>query len=320
MYFENLGLYLTYSCNLKCKHCSQDGSVNRDSTMDSDLLERMLTQAASNGIRQVALSGGEPFLVPPLVELASEICMREHIECWVVTNGWWAKSESKCFEILAHLDGISGISVSWDNWHAEFIDVERIRWIISACKKLGKRIEVGGCFIGSASENLKWMVDSIGEAVCGGVEVHNQPILWRGAVQKNFEKVDLPRHEPGRGGCRAANNPVVLPSGEVFACCGGSQDIGGDGFLYLGHAGFEPLAEIQKRGKANQIIKAIRHFGPEILLEGGMETVLDDISARTAYKQCDICVHIAQSARARDHAERRSRSEKLLAMIRAKEV
>ncbi len=320
MYFENLGLYLTYSCNLKCRHCSQDGAVNRGASLARGLLENILAQAASSGINEIALSGGEPFLEPELLKLAAETCKRHGIGCWVVTNGWWAKSEAKTYARLAALEGITGVSVSWDPWHEEFIHVDKIRWIVDACKQLGKRVEVGGCFVEDAEENLKWMVDSIGRSTCEGVEVHNQPILWRGAVMKNFEKNDLPRHELGRGGCRAANNPVVLPSGEVFACCGGSQDIGGTGFLYLGHVGQESLSEIKKRSSSDPMIQAIRHFGPEVLLEGGMEAELKEISSRAAYKQCDICKHIASSSQAREHAERVSNSPEIREKLQAKEV
>lgn len=320
MYFESLGLYLTYSCNLKCRHCSQDGAVKREARMDKLLLQSVLAQAGGSGIKEIALSGGEPFLEPHLVDLAAETCRQQGIDCWVVTNGWWAKSQAMCYDKLADLEGITGVSVSWDPWHEEFIHVDKIRWIVGACKQLGKVVEVGGCFIKDAEENLKWMFDSIGRSTCEGIEVHNQPVLWRGAVTKNFEKCDLPRHELWRGGCRAAKNPVVLPNGDVFACCGGSQDIGGKGFLYLGDVSDEPLSEIKRRASSNSMIKAIRHFGPEVLLEGGMEADLKEVSSRAAYKQCDICKQIAISPQVRDHAERVSNSPQMREQLQAKEV
>jgi len=290
-YFSRLGIFLTYKCNLKCCHCSQKGEEDRGAVMDYNLLMSVLINASRLGCRYISLSGGEPFLVYDLLEIASKTCDQRSMYCAVVTNGWWAKNKSVCVDKLSALYGVSSISISWDPWHAEYVPVDRIRTLITIAKKLKKNVDVSGCYTKEINkeESINWMIDSLGRDVCEGIEVHAQPVVNRGAAIENILPEVLPKYELWSGGCRAASNPVVLPDGVVFACCGASQDIKGISFLKLGNLTDETLFDIHKRADNNYALHILRYFGPEILLTNGYENILTALYNKDVFRNCNIC-------------------------------
>lgn len=53
---------MTYKCNLKCLHCSSEGSLDQVESISYDDMVKILESAAEIGVKKISLSGGEPFL------------------------------------------------------------------------------------------------------------------------------------------------------------------------------------------------------------------------------------------------------------------
>ena len=109
-----------------------------------------LRRLAGNQAR-IHLTGGEPFL---FFDRLSEIVQQAHrsgltpIES-IETNGAWALDESTIRERIEFLDrhGMDKLKISWDPFHAEFVDVQPVRRLVETARKgLGKR---GYWFAGS---------------------------------------------------------------------------------------------------------------------------------------------------------------------------
>jgi len=66
MYIETLGIELTRRCNLKCAHCLRGGAQRKD--MDVQTIRRLFTKQGLKSVNTVVLSGGEPSLVPHIIE------------------------------------------------------------------------------------------------------------------------------------------------------------------------------------------------------------------------------------------------------------
>lgn len=66
-----LKVELTYKCALNCLHCSSDGSIEQHESISMDEMIQLIDSAYDMGIREIALSGGEPFLWPSLLSLFS---------------------------------------------------------------------------------------------------------------------------------------------------------------------------------------------------------------------------------------------------------
>lgn len=87
MKYNLSGLYIeiTSKCNLNCKHCynnSGETSIN----IPIDILESLISDALSDGIRSFTISGGEPFTRTDIVEIIELILKNESTRLTIVTN------------------------------------------------------------------------------------------------------------------------------------------------------------------------------------------------------------------------------------------
>ncbi|GBE18665.1 antilisterial bacteriocin subtilosin biosynthesis protein AlbA [archaeon BMS3Abin16] len=85
---EELWVYLTDRCNLRCRHCLVDAgggeSENELSLVDWKLI---IKEAVPLGLKRVFITGGEPFLREDLFDLAEYVLVELGLELVVLTNG-----------------------------------------------------------------------------------------------------------------------------------------------------------------------------------------------------------------------------------------
>ena len=150
--WRNVGLMLTYKCNAACEFCYYRCAPDKGGLMPIETalaawgsLEKMVGANAS-----VHITGGEPFLYfDHLCELLNKAKQSgfsgpDSIE----TNGFWATND----KIIAHriklLDdaGMGRLKISWDPFHAEFIDAAVIK----------RLAEVAGKVLGPERVFVRW--------------------------------------------------------------------------------------------------------------------------------------------------------------------
>ena len=131
-------------CNLTCDNCYIESSPNNDRLV---YLTRDEVAAYLDEIRDLALpveeigiTGGEPFLYfDHLVELLAEAQQRKLIGLDAIeTNAYWAKDRDtvlKKLKILKAL-GIKRVKISWDPFHAEYIDEENVILLADIAKEV----------------------------------------------------------------------------------------------------------------------------------------------------------------------------------------
>lgn len=75
---DNLYFYLTYSCNLRCKHCWADCILDHDSAifLPIDIFLHILQQGNKCGVSSIKLTGGEPLLHPNINYII--VMVKEH--------------------------------------------------------------------------------------------------------------------------------------------------------------------------------------------------------------------------------------------------
>ncbi|MCI5226127.1 MAG: radical SAM protein [Candidatus Electrothrix sp. AX2] len=85
---SNLEIYLTNSCNLRCKHCYffEKGKHTVDYHLDLESLKKAIIDAEKIGMYHVKLCGGEPLCYDHMRELVKFINSR-NISVTVITNG-----------------------------------------------------------------------------------------------------------------------------------------------------------------------------------------------------------------------------------------
>ena len=146
------GLLLTYRCNARCGFCyyccgpDSGGLLETEAALNAWQSLRRL----AGGSAKVHLTGGEPFLYyEHLADLLSKahkmgLTPLDSLE----TNGFWATDESLIRQRLKFLDanGLDRLKISWDVFHAEFIDPELVRRLAG----------LAGQILGSGRVLVRW--------------------------------------------------------------------------------------------------------------------------------------------------------------------
>ncbi len=105
-------------------------------------------------LRQVIFTGGEPFLLGKDLLHCVEYSAKKGLATRIVTNAFWAKTLDSAREMIKTYKeaGLSEINLSCDDYHQEFIPVERIKYANEACLELNLPCLIGhkvmkGCTI-----------------------------------------------------------------------------------------------------------------------------------------------------------------------------
>ena len=61
--FQNIFLYITQECQLKCKHCYMGSRLNNGLNMSKDYAQNILLKSRRLGAKYVTILGGEPSLI-----------------------------------------------------------------------------------------------------------------------------------------------------------------------------------------------------------------------------------------------------------------
>jgi MoaA/NifB/PqqE/SkfB family radical SAM enzyme len=136
--WSSAGLMLTYKCPASCEFCYYNSGPDKGGLMPVDMAIKAwqsLIDLAGERAR-VHITGGEPFLYfDHLLELAHQ-AQKLGLGGFdtVETNGFWATDRKVVLDRLGQLDkaGMGRLKVSWDPFHAEFIDIECVKTLVEA--------------------------------------------------------------------------------------------------------------------------------------------------------------------------------------------
>jgi len=153
-------------CNITCANCYIESSPENDRlvyiTADevSDYLDQL--DARQWGVREIAFTGGEPFMNPEMIEMARRALARGY-EVLILTNAMRPMMRPKMQDGLRALVAEFGdrltLRISLDHWRPSVHDAERgtgayektmtgMRWL----KSIGARMAVAGRIVWAESE------------------------------------------------------------------------------------------------------------------------------------------------------------------------
>lgn len=134
-YVYNLVLEITRRCNMNCAHCMRGDAQGVD--MSRTIIDRALDSA--DHIGSIVFSGGEPSLVPELIQYTLSQCKEKNIPVdsfYIVTNGKHISTDflRACLDWWVYVNtgeysdecGYSGVALSKDIFH-EAIPEKNIR-------------------------------------------------------------------------------------------------------------------------------------------------------------------------------------------------
>ena len=116
---NGLHLLLTYECSFECDHCFVWSGPSQTGTMTVDTVDHIIDEATKLGtIEWIYFEGGEAFLYYAILRHGVLQAKERGFKVGIVTNAYWANSESDALEWLGPFEGvIDDFSVSSDDYH-----------------------------------------------------------------------------------------------------------------------------------------------------------------------------------------------------------
>jgi hypothetical protein len=266
-----MGIYITDTCNLSCRHCSTDSGPLKKTflVINHTVIESIRSAIEKTDIKALHVSGGEPFLRQNELRLLGQLADAANIQMAINTNGYWAKSVATGAKLLKSMVGVTELILSTDIYHVEYLSTERM--IMAALAGLESEMLVN--IVTTTPEarrteftdKLDARLDQLGifdkvrrlhQELCP--TAREKPIPDAVA---HFLSPELPM-----GACNLLNRSTIIENGMVLACCNtpiAKQCSGSP--LNLGNINDTSLSVIIERKKADRVIQGLRLLGPAVL-------------------------------------------------------
>jgi organic radical activating enzyme len=265
-----VGLLLTERCDIACAHCWLGPSSN-GADMSLDEARGYIDQASRiPSMEWISFTGGEPFLLPGLLNELVGYASAKGLRTECVTNCSWAETPEKTEESLKTLkeSGLTVMNISADDFHQEFVPFENVRNCFEAAKGLGLKTVIMSAAQAGASLSLAEIIIRLGPDQVRTLRAQESTQgLSAIAVETGFIPVGRGAQLPQdkrligeskiEGPCRLVLRDIGIdPRGELLACCSAASFLarGRLGSVVetgiqqlLDDAGEQPLFEILSR-------------------------------------------------------------------------
>ncbi len=233
---ESLVFATTYQCPIKCQYCGAECSPEQTARLSLKDMISIIDNVYSYGkLELVVFTGGEPFLLGKDLLTCTEYCAKKKIATRIVTNAYWAKSPQVARDTIRPYKeiGLTEINISCDDYHQEFIPLERIKYANDACLEVGLPALIGHKFMKNYKISLEYLEEFLGykltrfnpekknpanNVVCTGYTV---PIADNMHLIPDEEILYPPSDECWKGPCATILERVIItPRKELSICCG----------------------------------------------------------------------------------------------------
>lgn len=246
-------------CNATCRHCCFKCSPLNQDKFSKEELEEILDYLKENEVKQFAITGGEPFLLEEfLFELICKVS-EMGIDVTCITNGFWATSYeiAKCKLVELQKMGLKALTVSYDDFHREFIPIDRIQNLFEAAKSIDIHYALNMCVTKNFSGDK--IIQELGKSVFG-IEITKVPVVPVGNA-KNIDESDLYFEitDLKKLSCPEKKYEFVLHHDKyVYSCC---SPVIFHTILRVGPLGKYSIVELEKKIFSNIILYIIRKEG-----------------------------------------------------------
>jgi|Deesub1362A_J573_1020465.scaffolds.fasta_scaffold00699_19 MoaA/NifB/PqqE/SkfB family radical SAM enzyme len=293
-FLRNVGLIITYKCQVTCPHCILEAGPHRT--------EELTLQDAFNWIQQIAsyrndyvkvlsLTGGEPFYNLFTLEKIAKFGEMCGLIVSAVTNAYWAKTPEKAVRVLRRLPAIKMLAISTDVHHQESIPFENVKNAVFAAEACRIPYHIAVCTENEDDEEYKEILEKLREIVEDNM-IKTAITFPAGRALKEIDALKYQTTtKPPISACSAGSSPIIFPDGRVIACIGPVIDLKSSHPLMLGNLREKSLEEIFDRAELNSILHAIRIWGPKKLIsiieEGNLGQHLPEKYIRNSV--CNAC-------------------------------
>lgn len=216
---QSIGLNFAAKCNAACEHCCVNSSPRASARLSDEMAEAIIDDAIAHpDVVEVGLTGGEPLLrrefALSLIRRGTEGGLR--MTC--VTNGYWGQTPAKADAMFTDLcdAGLESLTISYDDFHADFVSVETIRNVLDASKKTKLSVILNMAV--SRSRDSGELLQSLGSsAYC--IQITRYPVIPAGEAN-DFDASEFIRESITEANTRCPGLEVIFHhDGRVLPCC-----------------------------------------------------------------------------------------------------
>lgn len=286
----SFAIHVTYTCPLTCAHCCFSSSMqNHDSLPVGHILDT-IAQLDTSVIQMVAFTGGEPFLLGKgLIDIVAA-ASRRAFTTRVVTSAYFGRSRAVASRRLKQLAeaGLDELSISWDDFHEEFVDFDCVRNVFWAAKDLGLVAAVNTVQGAQPRWTAGRVRSELGLADDSPDVILESSLNLTGRAAEELQDAGL-RSVRTLGPCPyVLTGPTLSAKNKLLACCGVIPETD---YLVLDHD-FRPenLDAGIHRGLQSPLLNWIHLRGPYAVMEWISQRYGIQIPAReTIGGNCEAC-------------------------------
>lgn len=296
----HVGIQLTESCNLACRHCCTSSSPAVQTTLSREYVRDLLRQAhAIDPAASVVFTGGEVFYVRELLYDAIETARELGLSYSINTNGSWAADPAERDDVLNSILDVRQLAFGTDDYHGTAVPKSVVGTGLKAALELG--IEAIIRYTYAVGEDFEDVLAQLGldtPEERARVDFSGlMPIGRASRLDAGLFPV-FPEQEP----CFAASTIMVRSTGGIYGCCGDSLYVPGQHDMRHGHVQTTALADVVAARKTNLVLHALRTVGPrQLAATAGVigDRPRDEVYARSSCGSCHLLLQERNVAKAR---------------------
>ena len=215
----------------------------------------------------VAFTGGEPFLLGKNLSKLVALAKGRGFVTRVVTSAYFGRDRDRARVVIEEVRnaGLDELSISWDDYHEQFVSFECIRTVYWLAKSIGMTVAVNVV----QARNSRWTANRVKQEL--GVHAESEDIVTESPLNLTGsarEKLAEAGHRDRRflGPCPyVMTGPTLSAKNKLLACCGVIPDTP---HLVL-QDNFDPsmLKEAISRGQRSPLLTWLYLRGPYAIME-----------------------------------------------------
>ncbi len=317
-FLENIGMMVTYKCQVACPHCIVEAGPHRCEEIDPGEAIGWLKDVIMYNpgkIKGVSLTGGEPFCDMDTLRTITDQGNAAGLFMTAVTNAYWATTLSEAVDVLRSLPSLKMLGISTDIYHQEFISFDRVANAIRAAEIVHVPIQISVCTENREDPGYQEIMRKLLQIVHKDT-IDTVSTFSAGRASTMITPEYRRDINPPKSACMAAGSPIIFPDGRVIACIGPLINLTSDHHLLLGNLREDTLNDILNRAQMNPVLHAIRIWGPHRLLEllgkRSGATLLDKFIENNV---CDICYRLFSNREYKSLIESLAEDREFIQMI-----
>lgn len=299
-----LSLLTTYYCTAACKNCCFECNQHRKGRMSFQQMASYINECISTfpTIKIVVFSGGECFSLKEELYKIISFAHEKQLLTRVVTNGYWAESYEKAFDILKKLKelGLDELNLSTGDDHQKWIPFNNIINAIKASVELELT-----CLVNiETNPNSIFTEKDFRNNDCLKDYIQNKKISFSSGIWIPFNEEDKIKRDMNyrklsehrilnppilSHGCNSLFESIPIdPEGNVYACCGlACTKIE---FLNIGNINQQDIREIYSK-QFDDFLKIWSYVdGPKFILNKIAEKTSERNMINADMHNCEACL------------------------------